>query len=133
MAMRWTVVLLQNAKPTVRATVKRCKRIIQYDKRRGEYIRCGSKFTDETNDPKSCRYHEIGLFEEVGPGVWWNCCKKIDPEEPGCKVGYHCADVDDSEIRGHSEDPKSPEQVKELLMRLSNKQIGDGNGREKID
>lgn len=91
--------------------VKQCLRIVAYDKKRDEYIRCGEQFTDETNTPTSCHYHEIGYFSRIGPGNWYNCCKSPDFEKPGCLVGPHSADVDDAYLRGRSSDPKS---VKEL-------------------
>ena len=46
-----------------------------YDKKAASYLRCNKVFSHATNHETSCRYHEIGLFDRVGPGNWWNCCK----------------------------------------------------------
>jgi hypothetical protein len=48
----------------------------------------------------------IGLFQKLGPGAWWNCCQTIDPEEAGCMLALHSDEVEDSELRGRSLDPK---------------------------
>lgn len=47
-----------------------------FDKKSARYLRCNKVFTEATNTDTSCSYHEIGLFDRVGPGNWWNCCKK---------------------------------------------------------
>jgi hypothetical protein len=77
-----------------------------FDKRSGNYLRCKARFTDATNT-KTCQHHHIGLFDRLGPGSWWNCCKHSDPEQPGCMLALHSDEVDDSELRGHSNDPQT--------------------------
>mmetsp|Transcript_3432 Transcript_3432/g.8492 ORF Transcript_3432/g.8492 Transcript_3432/m.8492 type:complete len:218 (+) Transcript_3432:90-743(+) len=85
--------------------VRTCLRIVGYDKQTGKYLRCNTKFTDATNT-MTCQHHLIGLFDRQGPGAWWNCCQGTDPTEPGCLLALHSDEVDDSELRGHSIDPK---------------------------
>eukprot|EP00035_Acanthoeca_spectabilis_P035289 m.33540 g.33540 ORF g.33540 m.33540 type:complete len:212 (+) comp7212_c0_seq1:158-793(+) len=84
---------------------RRCMRIIGFDKRAGNYIRCNTPFSDATNTA-TCQHHLIGIFDRLGPGAWWNCCKATDPEEPGCLLALHSDEVDDSEVRGRSIDPR---------------------------
>eukprot|EP00040_Diaphanoeca_grandis_P012736 m.64485 g.64485 ORF g.64485 m.64485 type:complete len:171 (-) comp23436_c0_seq1:85-597(-) len=100
---------LRSAAPKV--APKRCLRITGFNKRDGTYYRCNTLFHEDDNTEDSCKFHEIGLFDRVGPGNWWNCCKKSSPKERGCRLGYHSADVDDSELRGHTNDPKRPEDL----------------------
>jgi len=35
-----------------------------------------------------------------------------DPEAIGCRISYHSDEIDDSDIRGHSIDPRKPEDLR---------------------
>jgi len=45
------------------------------------------------------------------PGCWWNCCKSTDPRAKPCLEGWHLDDVDDFDLRGHSNDPRTVKQL----------------------
>eukprot|EP00038_Savillea_parva_P020153 m.30542 g.30542 ORF g.30542 m.30542 type:complete len:191 (-) comp4720_c0_seq1:317-889(-) len=94
---------------------RRCLRITGFDKRTGKYYRCNAIYTDATNT-MTCQHHLIGLFDRFGPGTWWNCCQETDPQEPGCMLALHSDDVDDSELRGRSIDPKNADELDKALQ-----------------
>ena len=48
----------------------------------------------------------------------FNCCKSADYDKRGCTVGQHSDQVDDSDLRGYSIDPRSPEDVARLQRML---------------
>ena len=108
-----------------RNRVRICKRIVAYDKRTGEYVRCGTPFTEATNAPDACNFHLIGYFAKVGSGNWFNCCGSPDPRAPPCLAGPHSDMIDDAYLRGHSIDPTAPQQ---LLAQQTRSSSDDGDG-----
>jgi hypothetical protein len=47
----------------------------------------------------------------------YNCCKTTDFSAQGCMSGAHSDQVDDSDMRGYSKDPRSAEDVQRLEAR----------------
>eukprot|EP00050_Salpingoeca_kvevrii_P002716 m.200810 g.200810 ORF g.200810 m.200810 type:complete len:102 (+) comp10667_c1_seq3:507-812(+) len=64
----------------------------------------------------------------------FNCCRSPDFEAPGCKTGSHMQDVDDWELRGHSTDARTPQDVvQRKLLQPTSRPAGaiEGGGGKK--
>eukprot|EP00053_Salpingoeca_punica_P014071 m.127662 g.127662 ORF g.127662 m.127662 type:complete len:150 (-) comp16369_c1_seq1:508-957(-) len=116
------------------ASPKRCMRIVGFDKEMGHYVRCNTLFTDKSNSDTACQYHAIGLWEKIGGGNWYNCCKSNDFSDPGCMIGPHSSEVDDSDLRGKSIDPRSPDDVRRLRAssEARKQMLADGKEQKKL-
>eukprot|EP00730_Choanoeca_flexa_P000288 TRINITY_DN10132_c0_g1_i7.p1 TRINITY_DN10132_c0_g1~~TRINITY_DN10132_c0_g1_i7.p1 ORF type:complete len:110 (+),score=3.22 TRINITY_DN10132_c0_g1_i7:258-587(+) len=58
-----------------------------------------------------CLILRIIAITNSGNGNWFNCCGSNDYEAPGCMTGPHSDQVDDFDIRGHSNDALKPEDL----------------------